>query len=182
VDHVRVLRLPAFLPAAAAASGLDDLIRRRADFRARGVTADGRPRFYRLAAPLSSWPTFERRFAVLVPALEQHFKTSLRGARLELLPQAYSDGGAFARHSDAAAGGPNWQRRVSGVYYLHREPRRFTGGALALYDERGRAHSVEPDHNTVVFFPRDLEHEVLPVTCPSREFENSRFSITLWIG
>ena len=101
--------------------------------------------------------------------------------QLELLGQAYNEGGSFGKHSDADAGGPNWQRRLSGVYYVHREPRNFTGGALAIYQRRTR-YVVEPDHNSALFFPRDLVHEVLPVRCNSGAFEDSRFAVNVWIS
>ena len=96
--------------------------------------------------------------------------------------QAYNDGGFFRKHSDADAGGPNWQRRLSGVYYVHTQPRKFEGGDLVIYDRRGHAHRVEPEHNSAVFFARDTLHEVLPVSCASRAFEDSRFAVNIWIS
>jgi hypothetical protein len=41
--------------------------------------------------------------------------------------------------------------------------------------------AVEPEHNSAVFFPSHLNHEVLPVTCRSKAFEDSRFAINVWI-
>lgn len=161
---------------------LRDMLERRDDFRARGTNAAGHPAFYRMKAPLPPSDEFLRRFEDLVPVLQDRFGTDLRKPQIELVAQAYNDGSAFGKHSDADAGGPNWQRRLSGIYYLHAQPRRFDGGSLALYDRRGRAHMVEPEHNSAVFFPRDLLHEVLPVTCASKAFEDSRFAINVWIS
>ncbi|HYB42890.1 MAG TPA: hypothetical protein VEL75_14030, partial [Candidatus Methylomirabilis sp.] len=96
-----------------------ELIARRSEFRARGRNSAGQPALYRMATPLQPWPEFADRFAVLVPALQHRFGVDLRDARIELLGQAYNDGGSFGKHSDADAGGPNWQRRLSGVYYVH---------------------------------------------------------------
>jgi hypothetical protein len=174
--------VPGFVPADAADLILGELIERQAEFRARGRGASGRPAFHRMATALGPCPALTGRIRELVPLLERRFDTDLRGAYLELRGQAYGDGCWFARHTDAGAGGPNWQRRLSGIYYVHVRPRRFEGGALVLHDRRGVSHRLEPDHNSAVFFPRDLAHEVLPVSCASPAFEHSRFAINIWIG
>ena len=114
--------------------------------------------------------------------VERLFALDLSEPEVELRAQAYNDGSVFGLHSDAAAGGPNWKRRVSGVYYLHGRPRRFSGGDLAILDKRGRRHLVAADHNSIVIFERDAPHEVLPVSCPSKRFEDSRFGINVWIS
>ncbi len=41
---------------------------------------------------------------------------------------------------------------------------------------------AEPDHNSALFFARDLLHEVLPVTCESGAFADSRFAVNVWIS
>ena len=181
-DGEPYVRIGEFLPPVAADALLIELVARRGEFRARGGTAAGDPAFYRMIEPLGPCQEFAARFGELVPLLERRFAADLREARIELLAQAYNDGGSFRRHSDADAGGPNWQRRLSGIFYLHARPRPFEGGALVVHDRRGRAQSVEPDHNSAVFFPRDMVHEVLPVTCASRAFEDSRFALNIWIG
>ena len=161
---------------------LQDLLGRQDEFRARGINASGSPAFYRMTTPLAPSPEFLGRFAEVVPTLQRRFGTDLQGARIELLGHAYNDGSIFGKHSDADAGGPNWQRRLSGIYYLHAQPRQFEGGSLALYDRCRRVHLVDPEHNSVVFFPRDVLHEVLPVRCVSKAFEDSRFAINVWIS
>jgi SM-20-related protein len=175
-------RISTFLPSYEAERLLGDLMDRRREFRPRGCNAAGRPTFYRMAGPLVPSAEFLRRFEAVVPMLQRRFGTDLEALHIELLPQAYNDGGAFAKHRDAYAGGPNWQRRLSGIYYLHAQPRRFEGGDLALYDEQGNVHLLEPAHNSVVFFPRHLMHEVLPVTCASNAFEDSRFAMNVWMS
>jgi SM-20-related protein len=161
---------------------LQDMLERRDEFRARGINTSGTPVFYRMRTRLDPSPEFLGRFAEVVPVLQCRFGTDLRETPIELLAQAYNDGSFFGKHSDAHAGGPNWQRRLSGIYYLHAQPRKFEGGSLVLYDRRGNAHLIDPEHNSVVFFPRDVLHEVLPVRCTSKAFEDSRFAINVWIG
>lgn len=79
--------------------------------------------------------------------------------------------------------------KLNYVYYLHREPRRFAGGDLLLYDtnvEAGGGSSVvfsriEPLNNSLVFFPSDAFHEVIPVACATQDFGDGRFSVNGWI-
>jgi hypothetical protein len=175
-------RISSFLPPRGADVVLREMIERRGEFRARGRDSTGRPTFYRMMTPFGPCPEFLGRFEELAPLLQRRFGSNLRGAQIELLGQAYNDGGSFRKHSDADAGGPNWQRRLSGIYYVHAQPRKFEGGSLVVYDRHGTPHRVEPDHNSAVFFPRDLVHEVLPVACTSKAFEDSRFAINIWIS
>jgi Rps23 Pro-64 3,4-dihydroxylase Tpa1-like proline 4-hydroxylase len=174
------LHIDGFLSAAGAQSILGELIGRRAEFRARGSNRS-HPTFYRMITPLAPPAEFLRRFERLAPLLEWRFGIALGIPEIELLGQAYNECGSFGKHSDAAAGGPNWQRRLSGIYYLHVEPKKFAGGALAIYHRR-RRYVVEPDHNSAIFFPPNLIHEVLPVSCSSGAFEHSRFAINVWIS
>jgi Rps23 Pro-64 3,4-dihydroxylase Tpa1-like proline 4-hydroxylase len=86
--------------------------------------------------------------------------------------------------------GENLARALSCVYYLHREPRGFSGGVLRLYDgieENGARRAadtftaVEPRHNRMVVFPSEEFHEVMPVRCPSGDFADYRFAVTTWL-
>src|SRR5690349_15743678 len=129
------IRIDEFLSAEGAAVMLRELTARRAEFRPRG-SDPARPAFYRMSAPLAAPVEFLHRFEGIASSLERRFGTKLNRSEIELLPQAYNDGGFFGKHSDAAAGGPNWQRRLSGIYYVHAEPKSFTGGGLVVYDRR----------------------------------------------
>ena len=81
-------------------------------------------------------------------------------------------------------------RLVSWVWYLHAQPRPFTGGELVLFDtitgpagdRRGEGfRSIEPADNTLVAFPSDCWHLVRTVRCPSRAFADSRFTVNGWL-
>jgi Rps23 Pro-64 3,4-dihydroxylase Tpa1-like proline 4-hydroxylase len=71
---------------------------------------------------------------------------------------------------------------LSGVYYFHRLPKPFSGGALRLHaiGDESRFADIEPACDTLVVFPAWAPHEVLPVRCPSGAFMDSRFSINCW--
>jgi hypothetical protein len=84
---------------------------------------------------------------------------------------------------DTATGNGS-DRMLSAVYYFYAEPKAFTGGALRLYsfgmDARdGNFTDVQPEQNMLLVFPSSWVHEVLPVSCPSKRFSDSRFNINL---
>jgi SM-20-related protein len=107
-------------------------------------------------------------------------------AELELV--AHNDGAFYIRHidtatgADAAAGGLTF---VSAAYYVHRQPKAFSGGALRLHRFGSPADSdfldIAPEHNLLVAFPSWAPHEVTPISCPTRAFADSRFAVNIWI-
>ena len=105
-------------------------------------------------------------------------------SKVELELVAHGDGAFYARHIDTAMSGSAEHVRVlSAVYYLHRQPRAFDGGALRLYaiGDDSRFVDVEPASNTLVAFPSWAPHEVRPVSCPSGRFGDSRFAVNIWL-
>ena len=169
-------RIPDLLPEHVANEVLTQILDQQHNF----CPLTGNRNFLRLPKPLDVLPAFYERLWAILPAIQARFGIDLERPQIELYVHAYNDGTAFGRHSDAHGGG-NWRRRISCVYYLHRLPRRFDGGTLVVYDARGRAYRVEPEHNSAIFFPSHLVHEVLPVTCRSGDFLDSRFAINVWI-
>jgi SM-20-related protein len=108
------------------------------------------------------------------------------GVELELV--ANNDGAFFKPHIDTFTGAARRpsDRVVSAVYYFHAEPKAFTGGALRLYSfgtekHEGNFTDVQPEQNMLLAFPSWWVHEVLPVSCPSRRFSDSRFNVNCWI-
>lgn len=106
---------------------------------------------------------------------------------LELELSAYGHGDFYHAHLDtvagarAAAAGP--ARTISAVYYFHRQPKGFDGGALRLLPwegNDGEARAIEPADNRLAAFLSWSRHEVLPVRCPSGDFADSRFAINCW--
>lgn len=106
---------------------------------------------------------------------------------LELELTAYGDGDFYHAHVDTiprkegAGAGPT--RTISAVYYFHRQPKGFAGGALRLLPWEGNdeaARDVEPADDRLAAFLSWSRHEVLPVRCPSGAFADSRFAINCW--
>ncbi len=111
---------------------------------------------------------------------------------IQLEIAAHRDGAFFVPHSDLPVGpgrerlAGDARRRVGGVYYYHREPKGFSGGALRLLrfgggDRPGDFVDIEPEQNSLVVFPFWAVHEVRKVRCPGGDFADSRFAVNIWL-
>jgi Rps23 Pro-64 3,4-dihydroxylase Tpa1-like proline 4-hydroxylase len=110
-------------------------------------------------------------------------------SRAEIQITSSNHGDFFRCHSDN--GHEKIQSRaLTFVYFFHREPKKFRGGELRLYDSRSengvqvRAENyrtIVPRQNQIVFFPSSLEHEITPVDCVSQAFADSRFTVNGWL-
>ena len=113
--------------------------------------------------------------------------TPFETSEVELELAAHNDGAHFTLHTDTYARDQiaRGDRMLSAVYYFHRQPMGFAGGALRLHRlnaEPGDAGlDIAPDDNSLVVFPSWGPHEVMPVECPSRVFAHSRFALNCWI-
>ena len=74
------------------------------------------------------------------------------------------------------------KRRLTWVYYLNSEPKRFSGGDLVLYHSDLDRRVLEPVHGRIVVFRSAISHEVTPVALSPDDFGDARFSITGFIG
>jgi Rps23 Pro-64 3,4-dihydroxylase Tpa1-like proline 4-hydroxylase len=130
--------------------------------------------------------------AVILERIQSVLPRVLERLGLEEFPVAYveaqitasNDGDFFAIHSDDAQESIA-SRRITFVYFFHREPRPFEGGELRLYDPAGSGtrsyQTIEPQQNQIVFFPCSVSHEITRVECPSRAFADSRFTLNGWL-
>jgi Rps23 Pro-64 3,4-dihydroxylase Tpa1-like proline 4-hydroxylase len=100
-----------------------------------------------------------------------------------------NDGDFFHMHSDDGQG-PIASRKLTFVYFFHREPCAFAGGELRLHDwvldgnrylSAGSYQTIVPRQNQIVFFPCSVPHEITPVKCPSQAFADSRFTVNGWL-
>jgi SM-20-related protein len=132
---------------------------------------------------------FRQRLLNFLPTLIGDLRvTPFEPSDVELELVANNDGAFFKRHIDTFMGDARKasDRVLSAVYYYHAEPKAFSGGALRLYDfsskeAEGNFTDVQPEQNTLLVFPSWASHEVLPVTCPSRRFSDSRFNVNCWV-
>jgi SM-20-related protein len=77
-----------------------------------------------------------------------------------------------------------------GKEYVPLERESFEGCELVIYDSKvennyyvhAETHqAIEPRRNSIIFFPSFQMHEVLPISCPTKAFADSRFTINGWI-
>jgi Rps23 Pro-64 3,4-dihydroxylase Tpa1-like proline 4-hydroxylase len=135
------------------------------------------------------WDLFEPRLRELLLHVRQTLGIPwfpLAGIERRLV--AHADGDFFRPHVDNGRPGVA-TRRITGVYYFHATPKRFSGGELRLYDgvlRDGRIEpastyaELEPLDNSLVFFPSELFHEVRPVRADRADFRESRFTVNIW--
>jgi SM-20-related protein len=171
---------------------LDFAIGRQADYRPTGVGPDPAGSVkpdVRVSLGLRDLGPFEPLLEAAVRAAAPGLIAELGMApieisQIELQLVAHGDGAFYKRHIDTATlGNTRAPRILSGVFYFHREPKAFSGGALRLYaiGDEARFVDVEPERNALVAFPSWAPHEVLPVARPSDDFADSRFAINCWV-
>ena len=149
---------------------------------------------YRRSRVLYSFPDFaelisDRIYASLPNIFNQLELPTFEVSHIEAQLTAHNDGNYFKIHNDNGSS-DTVTRELTYVYYFYREPKSFLGGELVIYDSKiensyyANAESfktIEPRNNSIVFFLSRYMHEVLPVNCLSRSFQDSRFTINGWI-
>jgi len=149
---------------------------------------------YRRSMILYSFPEFSQlivnRIKAILPDVFRRLGLSpFPLSEIESQLTSHNDGNYYKVHNDN--GSPDTAtREFTYVYYFYREPKPFSGGELIIYDSKIENNfyvqadsfkTVEPRNNSIVFFPSRYLHEVLPVSCPSKAFADSRFTINGWV-
>ncbi|HEX3407201.1 MAG TPA: 2OG-Fe(II) oxygenase [Caulobacteraceae bacterium] len=184
--------LPDFLAPAETARLLDYAAANEDKFRPTKVGVGGNGRInpsFRVSLACrdlgESEPLLERKLRDIAGELVAALKaTPFEISWIELQLVAHGDGAFYRRHIDTQTAADVENIRIlSGVYYLHRAPKRFSGGALRLYaiGDDTRFVDLEPVHNSLVVFPAWAPHEVMPVSCPDGAFMDSRFAVNCWL-
>jgi len=106
---------------------------------------------------------------------------------IEIELVAHNDGARFGLHIDTTTqdglAARESNRILSLVYYFHRRPKGFNGGEMELSPiGAGQPVRIEPRDNRLIAFPSYIPHQVHEVSCPSREFADSRFAVNIWLG
>ena len=132
---------------------------------------------------------FKRKILNLLPTLTAQLRVSqIDEPKLVTDLVVHGDGAFYKRHIDTR---PAHRQDMEGiriltcVYYFNAEPKAFTGGALRLHAIGGKEGEdfvdIEPARNSLAVFLAWAPHEVLPISCPSKRFIDSRFSINCWV-
>lgn len=148
---------------------------------------------YRVSTGLRNLGKFRKVFQTKILDLVPRFVTEMRATpveepKCETELVAHGDGAFYKRHIDTVTA--SYQdteliRVLSGVYYFNTEPKAFTGGALRLHAIGGKkgenSVDIAPLRNSLLVFLAWAPHEVLPVSCPSKRFIDSRFAVNCWV-
>jgi Rps23 Pro-64 3,4-dihydroxylase Tpa1-like proline 4-hydroxylase len=183
-----------FLDAEAVAALLEFALANEAQYIPSTVYEQGHMPSVRVSSVLPDFGRFDELLRTTVRSQIPTLTTTLRvspfeESRIEIELAAHNDGAFYKPHIDTFTG-PKTDltavRVISGVYYFHREPKAYTGGALRLYDfqrDESEPHFVdfEPEQNMFLAFPSWARHEVRKVSCPTRRFEDSRFAVNCWV-
>jgi SM-20-related protein len=131
---------------------------------------------------------FQEKIKDLIPdMLKQLQMPAFEVGEIEFKLAAHGNGAFFARHIDTAAHKKSRQpRMISAVYYLHYQPKGFTGGnfrfhPLPIKSGNDSHLDIAPDHNSLLVFPSWASHEVLPVCCADDNMKTWRFAVNCWI-
>jgi len=129
----------------------------------------------------------------VLEAVEHTLGVSCRHTEPVYSLNVHNDGDFYRPHQDTSTEFAP-RRLLTFVYYLHRTPRPFDGGALRVFDAALPLHTEtagrwqertwrdwEPEHDSIVFFLPTAWHEVRPVTCPSKQYADSRFAVNGWL-
>jgi Rps23 Pro-64 3,4-dihydroxylase Tpa1-like proline 4-hydroxylase len=128
---------------------------------------------------------FRARIEKVLPAvLDRLALPAFHVGKMELQMTAANDGDAL-RFRGAL---PNAELTFLLMFY--REPKRFTGGELRVYDARLKGgrwtpansfRAIPVEQNRLVVFPSRFAHEFLTVHCGSHAFVDSLFTMTGWL-
>jgi SM-20-related protein len=171
---------------------LDYAVSRQSDFTPTQMGSIGRVRFdpsFRSSMSLSDLGKFKQvlkaKILGLLPTLIAQLRVSpVDEPKLEIELVAHGDGAFYKRHIDINSA--HRSRLLSAVYYFNAKPKAFTGGALRLHAIGGKEGQsfvdIEPARNSLMVLLPWAPHEVLPISCPSKRFIDSRFAINCWVN
>jgi SM-20-related protein len=171
---------------------LDHAVSHQSDFSPTKLIRDFDPS-YRISMGLNDLGRFRKVLKAKILDLVPSFVAELRTTPvvepvIETELVAHGDGAFYKRHIDTQTGHHPDSERIrvlSGVYYFNAEPKAFTGGALRLHAFGGEGGDnfvdIKPTRNSLLVFLAWAPHEVLPVSCPSKRFIDSRFAINCWV-
>jgi len=100
--------------------------------------------------------------------------------KIEVQLTTHNHGDYYKWHTDNGTK-DTFNRVITFVYYFNAVPKVFSGGELILYPKKINPIIIIPDNNNLIFFNSSIKHEVKSVVCPTRLFEDGRFTINGWV-
>ncbi len=147
------------------------------------------PFFSEICKTIEVYKVINDRIEAMIPYVLNKLDIPVFSFSMESQLTASNDGDFFKIHNDHH-GSRIANRELTYVYYFYREPKGFSGGEMRMYDSTIENNfcvaadtfkTIEPQNNSIIFFLSHYLHEVLPVSCPSKNFADSRFTINGWV-
>jgi SM-20-related protein len=187
----RVMRVRNFLPNEAHAALLDYVLQQEEQFAGSSVLSNDPE--YRKSTVLYNFPKYQQMFRTALRAVNPEICETIGVPtftidHIEWQLTGTVDKGYFKPRNDNSAG--VGYRKVTFVYYFHREPRPYNGGEIRFFgynplapDIGDARHMLEllPVQNSIIFFDASCYHEVRNVRCQTPGFANARFIVNGWI-
>jgi SM-20-related protein len=187
----RIMRIRNFLPPEVYAALLPYVLEREAKFVGSSVLSNDPE--YRKSTVLYQFPEYAQMFRSALRAAHGRICEAIDVPgftidHIECQLTATADRGYFKPHNDNSAGVGH--RKVTFVYYFHREPRPYNGGEIRFFghnplapDTGDARHMLElsPVQNAIIFFDASCYHEVRDVLCQTPGFANARFTVNGWV-
>lgn len=160
------------------------------DYEDKGVEVDD----YRKSLTLyiddlgSIWGWFLEKIACKLPEVWSYVQIEpFVPTRTEMQLTRHGDNEFFKIHQDS--GGKRLQnRKLTYVYYFHKEPKHFDGGEILLFDTDTKVNDLNnrytkliPKNNSIIFFPSSFFHQVTTVHMKKDGFRDGRFAIHGWL-
>lgn len=114
----------------------------------------------------------------VLPLVQAEINEHFQVANIELQMTSSGDGDFFKTHNDNGSSDTENRKLTFVYYFLLAEPKQFSGGELILHAPE--PVTILPHHNSIVFFPSRLMHEIRPVHSSGR-FEDSRITMNGWM-
>ena len=124
---------------------------------------------------------FTDRIRSYLPLVQEELGLSFTPGMVELQMTASNGGDYFRQHNDNGTPDTETRRLTYVHYFLLGNERKFDGGTLRLQTPDGNDVHVQPNHNSIVWFPSHYWHEVMPVTLNGTHFLDGRLTCNGWV-
>lgn len=164
---------------------LSEWLRHAAPQWSRGGDKQGRARFnWEILNLENCWPQVADLRAALLEHVDEFCEQldvpEFDVTAVETILTLYHNGSHFAWHNDSRLmDGVTLAdtRRITFCYYMHKQPRMFTGGELEFMD----GTAIEPTHDKLVVFHPFQQHRIRRVQCFDADALAGRFAVMGWI-
>lgn len=141
---------------------------------------------YRKSSVLWHWhfmdlyQQFTDRIRSFVPEVSRTLGLEFEPGNIECQMTISHGGDYFKQHNDN--GTPDTEtRRLTYVWYcLLTDYKKFDGGDLRIQVDSDNIF-IPPNHNSIIWFPSGLWHEVMPIQLHSDKWEDGRMTLNGWI-